>query len=175
MAIITIIIIILAVPFILALFQKNESYIEREITVNKPKQDVFNYVKHLKNGEQYNKWIMADPDMKKTFSGNDGNAGFVYAWESADNNVGKGEQEITKVNEGERVESEVRFEKPFKGVSFVTFITEPVSTDKTKVRWVFSGPKNYMMKVMHVVLNIEKKLGNDLQVSLGNLKTILEK
>lgn len=54
-----------------------------------------------------------DPNMKKDFRGTDGTVGFVYAWDG-NKKAGKGEQEIKKITEGERVDVEVRFEKPLK-------------------------------------------------------------
>ncbi len=73
---------LIAVLLIVALFVKKEYTIEREITINKPKTEVFNYVKHLKNQDNYSKWVMQDPGMKKEFRGTDGTVGFVYAWDS---------------------------------------------------------------------------------------------
>src|SRR5438093_8050304 len=107
--------IIIAIILIAAAITGKEYVIEREITINKPKQEVFNYIKFLKNADQYNKWVMMDPNLKKDYKGTDGTAGFIYYWDSANKNVGKGEQEITKIIEGERVDYEIRFIKPFEG------------------------------------------------------------
>jgi uncharacterized protein YndB with AHSA1/START domain len=83
-----IIILIIAIPLILALFGKNEFVIERETIINRPSQEVFNYIRFLKNAEHYNKWVMTDPNMKKAYRGTDGAPGFVYAWDSENKNVG---------------------------------------------------------------------------------------
>ena len=40
--------ILIAIPFVVALFVKSEYAVEREITINKPKQQVFDYIKLLK-------------------------------------------------------------------------------------------------------------------------------
>src|ERR1700712_4610257 len=111
-AILVAVIIIIAVPLIMALFVRKDYTVEREITVNKPVEEVFNYVKYLKNQDNYNKWVMVDPGMKKQYKGTDGTVGFVYSWDS-NKDAGKGEQEILKIVEGNRIDSEVRFEKPF--------------------------------------------------------------
>src|SRR6478752_388083 len=110
-----ILLIILAIPLVIALFVKNEYDVERAVTINKPKEEVFNYVKYLKNQDNYSKWVMIDPNMKKDFKGTDGTAGFIYAWDG-NSKAGKGEQEIKNIKEGERVDVEVRFIKPFAGV-----------------------------------------------------------
>ena len=46
--ILLVIAIIIAIPLVIALFVKREYSIERTITINKPKQEVFDYVKHLR-------------------------------------------------------------------------------------------------------------------------------
>lgn len=69
---------------IVAIFVKNEYSVQREIVINRSKQEVFDYIKYLKNQDQYNKWVMMDPEMKKTFRGTDGKIGFVYAWDGND-------------------------------------------------------------------------------------------
>lgn len=170
--ILIVILIIIAVPLIIALFVENEYAVEREITINKSKPEVFNYVKHLKNQDHYSKWVMIDPNMKKDFRGTDGTVGFVYAWEG-NKNAGKGEQEIKGISEGERVDVEIRFIKPFEGMATAPIITERVSDNKTKVKWGLKGSSNYPMNFMNLFM--DNMLGEDLETSLRNLKSILEK
>lgn len=163
----------LAILFIWAAFMPTRYTIERAIVINKPQSEVFNYIKLLKNQDYYSKWVMTDPAMKKEFTGTDGTAGFIYAWDSENKQAGKGAQEITKVT-GSGIETEVRFEKPFKGISHTALETQAVSPTQTKTIWKFIGDKNYMMKVMHLLLNLEKVLGKDMQTSLITLKNNLE-
>lgn len=165
---------IIALFLVLALFAKKGYTIEREITINKPKGEVFNYIKHLKNQDHYSKWVMMDPNLKKDFRGIDGTPGFVYAWEG-NKKAGKGEQEIKRIAEGERMDVEVRFIKPFEGIANTPFITEAVNGNQTKVKWGMSSRMKYPMNVMLLFMNFDKILGADLEVSLGNLKTILER
>jgi uncharacterized protein YndB with AHSA1/START domain len=173
--ILVVIVVIIAIILIAAAFTSKEYVIEREITINKPNQEVFNYIKFLKNADQYNKWVMTDPNLKKDFKGTDGTVGFTYYWDSANKNVGKGEQEITKIIEGERVDYEIRFIKPFEGTSVAYITTQTVSQNQTKVTWVFKGMRNYPMKIVQMLFNLKKVLGKDLQTSLFNLKNVLEK
>ncbi|MEO6454052.1 MAG: SRPBCC family protein, partial [Ginsengibacter sp.] len=124
--ILLVIAVFIAILLIAALFIDKSYSIEREITINKPRHEVFDYVKHLKNQDNYSKWIMLDPDMKKEFRGMDGNVGFVYAWDG-NGDAGKGEQEIKGITEGERIDVEVRFERPMQGIAFTPIVTEAVS------------------------------------------------
>ena len=167
--------IIVLVILIAAASLKDEYSIERDIVINKPKQPVFDYLKYLKNASQYNKWIMIDPNVRHDYTGIDGTIGFISAWDSDNKQVGKGEQQITGIKTGERIDYEIRFEKPFKGISYAHITTEAISNTQTKVQWVFRGTRNFAMKIFHLLFNLKKALGKDLHTSLVNLKTILEK
>ena len=163
---------VIAIPLIIALFVKNDYNITRNIVINKPRQEVFNYIKFLKNQEQYSKWVMMDPNMKKEYRGTDGTVGFVYGW-NGNKQAGEGEQEIKSIQEGERLDLEIRFKRPFEGVAKTPFITESISDNQTKVTWGMSGRSKYPMNFTN--LFIDRMLGKDLDISLRNLKAILEK
>jgi hypothetical protein len=160
---------------IIALFVKKSYSIERSITINRSKQEVFDYIKFLKNQDHYNKWVMMDPSMKKTFSGVDGTPGFVYAWDSPQKSVGAGEQEIKKLTGNERMEMEIRFIRPFAGVAQIFMATEATGNDQAVVKWGMASAMKYPMNIMLLFIDIPKMLGNDLAESLGKLKAILER
>jgi hypothetical protein len=164
-----------AIALITALFVKKEYAVEREVTINKPKQEVFEYIKYLKNQDSYSVWANMDPQMKKEYKGTDGTVGFVSAWDSEKSDVGKGEQEIKKITEGERIDFELRFIKPFESTEPAYMITESVGDNQTKVKWGFSGEMKYPMNLMLLFMNMEEMVGNDLATGLQNLKTNLEK
>src|SRR5690554_3238911 len=105
--------IIIAIPLIAALFVNKEYGVEKEVVIDKPEAVVFEYIKHLKNQDNFSKWATMDPAMNKTYRGTDGTVGFVSAWDSDSASVGSGEQEIMKIVEGERIDYELRFLKPF--------------------------------------------------------------
>jgi uncharacterized protein YndB with AHSA1/START domain len=165
---------IIALLLVIALFTRKEYVIERQITIRKPNQNVFAYIKELKNQDHYNKWVMMDPKVRKTFRGTDATIGFVSAWESDNKNVGKGEQEIKAIKEGERIDLEIRFEKPFKSVSPAYMKTEEEIGGDTTVKWGFTGKMAYPMNAMLLFINLPEMLAKDLDVSLKNLKTLLE-
>lgn len=164
---------VIGLLLLIAVFIKNEYSIKREIAISRSGKDVYDYIKFQRNQEYYSKWVMADPNMKKEFKGTDGNIGFVYAWDSENKNVGKGEQEIIKLIEGERVDAEIRFIKPFEGIATTSMTIEPVFENQVKVTWVMNGRNKYPMNLMTPF--IDNLLGKDLELSLTNLKGILEK
>lgn len=170
-----VIVIVIAALLIVALFAKKNYAVEKEIVINKPRQEVFDYIKLLKNQNNYSKWATMDPGMKKEYTGTDGTVGFISAWDSEKKDVGKGAQEIKKITDGERIDYELRFIKPFESTEQTYMATDAVSANQTKVRWGFNGRMNYPMNLMLLGMNMEKMVGDDLQTGLVNLKTILEK
>jgi uncharacterized protein YndB with AHSA1/START domain len=166
---------IIALALIVAAFTKKDYAVVREITINKPKQEVFDYVKFLKNQDNYSKWAMMDPNMKKTYTGTDGTVGFVSAWDSQEKNVGAGEQEIKGITNGERIDFELRFKRPFEATDYAYMTTEDAGNNQTKVKWGFNGKMKYPMNLMLLCMDMDKMLGKDLDTGLSNLKSILEK
>ena len=158
---------------ILGLFAKKEMQADKEIVINKPKALVYDYIKLLKNQNDYSKWASMDANMKKSFSGTDGTVGFISAWDG-NSDVGKGEQEIKKI-EGDRIDYELRFEKPFKSTNTAYMSTTALTDSTTKVTWGFAGKMNYPLNAMSLFVDMGKKVGDDFGEGLINLKNILEK
>ena len=169
-----IIVVLLAIVFIGAASLSKEYTIARSTTINRPLQQVFDYVKLLNNQDHYNKWVMTDPQARKTLRGVDGTPGAIYTWDSDNKQMGKGEQEIKGIAEGKSIDQEMRFEKPFKATSWVRLTTTSVTTTQTNVEYSFGGTRNFGMKVAHFLFNLSKALGKDVEISLQNLKNVLE-
>jgi len=91
--------------------------VERPVTVERPVDEVFDYVKYLRNQDNYSLWGYRDPDMRQEFRGTDGMVGFVSAWEGNED-AGSGEQKIIGLTEGERINYELRFFEPFESTSY---------------------------------------------------------
>ena len=167
--------ILLASPFVIALFLQNDYHVEQSVVINTPKAEVFAYIVQLKNQDNFSKWAQMDPNMKKSYQGTDGQVGFISRWESENPDVGVGEQEIMKIAPGQRVDFQLRFIKPFEATEPAYMITESTGDNNTTVKWGFSGHMDYPMNIMFLFMDFEKVIGDDLQTGLDNLKVILEK
>ncbi|MGV8815920.1 MAG: SRPBCC family protein [Gelidibacter sp.] len=148
--------VLIAIPLIIALFVKKDYVVEREIVINKPKSEVFDYIKLLKNQDHFSKWATMDPQMSKTYKGTDGTVGFISAWNSDNDDVGVGEQEIKNIEEGERIDYEIRFLKPFEATSPAFMSTQAINEQQTKVTWGFSGHMAYPFNLMMLFMDFEK-------------------
>lgn len=165
---------IIALFFIVAAIAPKDYSVIRTVEINQAQTEVFDYLKFLKNQDNFAKWSNMDPEMKKTFKGTDGTVGFISRWESKNENVGIGEQEIIKIEEGKRIDYELRFEEPWESVSPAYMSVEAITPTKTKVSWAFEGHMDYPSNIMLLFMDMEEMLGNDLQEGLDKLKTILE-
>jgi hypothetical protein len=163
---------VIALLLIIALFMKREHYVKHEIIINAPTQKVFDYIKLLKNQDEFNKNAMAAPDRKREFKGTDGTVGYIYAW-TGDKNAGVGEKEIMKIIEGKRIETEIRFVKPMAVTASIIMETEPLSGNQTKVYWSNAGKLKYPVNIL--IPMMEKHVAKDMDISLLTLKNILEK
>jgi uncharacterized membrane protein len=166
---------IIVIALVTALFVKQEMKAEREIVINKPKQQVFDYIKLLKNQDNFSKWNKMDANMKKTYTGTDGTVGFSYAWDSDMSDVGKGSQTIAAIKEGERLDCDLHFIKPFDSKAKIFLSTTAVNDSTTKVTWSFDSRMPYPFNLMRLFSNPEKMIEDDFNTGLANLKAVLEK
>lgn len=145
----------------------------RSISIKKPLPEVFTYLKSLKNQDEWSPWAEKDPTMNKTFTGIDGEVGFISAW-VGNKDVGEGEQELTGIEENKEIKSQLRFLKPFKSTSDAYLKVEEEGKG-TKVIWGFSGTNKFPMTIMMLFMNMDKMIGKDFEYGLNKLKGILEK
>lgn len=173
--ILIVLILIVSIVLIAAYFMPKEYAVTKEITINKPVDSVFNYVRYLKNQNEFSVWANIDPKMKSVFKGTDGTVGAIAVWESEVKDVGAGEQEITKITEGKRLDFALRFKKPMEDTAQGFMSTEAVSGNQTKVKWGINGVFPYPMNIMMPMMKMDQMIGNDLQKGLENLKVKMEK
>ncbi|KLT69790.1 SRPBCC family protein [Flavobacterium sp. ABG] len=167
-------ILVVAIVLITAYFMPRNYAVEREIIIHKPVDSIFTYVRYLKNQNEFSVWANIDPKMKLTYKGTDGSVGALSAWESKVKEVGVGEQEITKIIEGKRLDFALRFKEPMNDTAVGFMSTESLAADQTKVKWGINGVIPYPMNIMLPFMKMDQMIGNDLQKGLDNLKAKME-
>ena len=73
--------ILIILVLLTALFIKKDYAVEREIIINKPTSEVYDYVRILRNQNAFSTFAMKDPEMKSVYTGKDGEPESVFAWE----------------------------------------------------------------------------------------------
>ena len=172
--IILVIVAIILIFLVIALFVDRNYSVERNVIINKPIAEVFDYVRYLKNQDNFSKWAMMDPEMQKWYRGTDGQPGFVSAWKSEKKNVGAGEQEILRIEENKRIDYELRFLEPFESTQQAYITTTAIDSMQTRVAWGFNGHMAYPSNLMLLFMDFEEIVGDDFQTGLDKLKNELE-
>lgn len=157
----------------LALIAPKTYHVSRSITIHQPVAQVFNYLKYIKNQDDWSPWKKKDPVMKQEFVGTDGEVGFVSKWEG-NKEVGTGEQEIVSITENVSINSQLRFFKPWKSQSDAYITTKAMDDDSTEVVWGFSGVNKPPSNIFFLFFNMDKTVGKDFEEGLADLKRILE-
>lgn len=173
--ILLIVILIVGALLVAGLFTRKQMTASRSVVINRPVAEVFGFVRLLKNQDLFSKWASMDPNMKKSFQGEDGTVGAVSSWQSQMKNVGAGEQEITGIAVNQYIDYALRFLWPFKSTANVRLATEAVDANATRVIWSFDSKMDYPMNLMLLFKDMEKGIGDDFQTGLDTLKSVLEK
>lgn len=153
---------------------KKEYQIVRAITINRSKQEVFNYIKFLKNQNEYSYYNRKDPETIKSYTGTDGEIGFTYAWKSEVNSIGSGTQTISKLIDGQELECDIQFKKPLPLKCVAVIALTEINDFETEVIWTFSSVYPFPLNIIIYFVNLEKLIGNDIASSLVTLKQNLE-
>jgi len=169
---ILVLVVIIALLLFIGLFIRRDHQVNACIIINAPAEKVFDYLKQLKNQDEWNKNEKEDPNKKVEHKGTDGTTGFIIAF-SGNENVGVGEKEIKNIVDGKRVETEMRFVKPMKFTATLVIEIENISENKTKVLLSHFGNMEYPKNIFNLLF--EKLFAKQMNISMFNLKTELEK
>lgn len=165
---------LVCVVLLIALFVRDDFKVKRSVEIQVPSEAVYEYLRFLKNQEEYGPWQKMDPTMQHTLKGDDGEVGAISSWNSKNEDVGVGEQEIIKLEEGKRIDLELRFKEPYKSTAAAYFTTESKSENMTMVTWSISGKSSWPWNIMYLIVDMDQELGPNLDKGLKNLKKILE-
>ncbi len=111
--------------------------------------------------------------MKTTYTGPASGVGAVYDWTGNDK-VGTGKMTITGSEAPGKVVIKLDFIAPFEMTNTTTFVIAK-DGDKTKVDWIMAGKNNFMSKVIHIFMDMDKMVGPDFEKGLAQMKAVVEK
>ena len=163
-----VIVILILIFLLLGLFVPKTYHVERSISINAPQEIVFNQVKYFKNALLWSPFNEYDPNVVNTFEGTDGTIGAIVRWKG-NKNVGSGSQEITALDENNRVDIKITFIEPFESVSMSYYELVP-DGNTVKVTWGFDGTNEFPWNAISIFMNMDKMLGNDFEKGLNSLK-----
>ena len=147
--------------------------VERSATIAAEPEQIYPQLANFREWMKWSPWEDLDPNQQRTFSGAESGPGAKYAW-SGNRKAGRGQMEITAAQQPSELRIALDFEKPFKSSNTIEFFLVPEGSDRTRVRWVMTGPKTLMTKVMGLFSSMDKMVGPDFEKGLARLKDAVE-
>lgn len=165
---------IAAAVIILALAARKPDTITyvRSTRVNAPPEKITPLVNDFKKWRAWSPYEDRDPELKRTYGGNESGVGATYAWEG-NKNVGAGRMEILE-STSSRIRIKLDFIAPFKANNTAIFSFTP-QAGATEVVWTMTGKNVFFGKVMSVFLDFDKLIGKDFEQGLANMKAAAER
>jgi hypothetical protein len=170
--------ILLALAAIIVVFavavalQPAEFRIARSATIAAPPAAAFAQVNDFHNWQPWSPWEKLDLAMKKTYEGAPAGTGAVYTW-AGNSTVGEGRMTMIESHPSDLIRIKLEFFRPFKATNTAEFTFKPQG-DQTLVTWSMSGQKNFMLKAVHLFMNMDKMLGGEFDKGLAQMKSIVE-
>jgi carbon monoxide dehydrogenase subunit G len=146
--------------------------IERSTRIDVAPEVVFSNINDFHKWELWSPWDKIDPKLERHYSGAASGVGAVYSW-SGNKKVGSGRMEIIGSTPFKGVQIKLDFTAPFAASNTVDF-TLAKNGDGTDVSWAMSGPQPFISKLMGLVFNMDKLIGNDYAKGLAQLKQVSE-
>jgi hypothetical protein len=147
--------------------------VERCIAIGAPPPRVLERLVDFRRWVEWSPWEGIDPNLQRTYEGPDLGVGASYAWRGT-RKAGAGRMRITDVVASERVEIDLRFERPFKAENTTVFDLEPDGEGSTLVTWRMTGRKNLLSKVFGLFVDMDAMIGKDFEKGLAQLKRVTE-
>lgn len=152
----------------LVALQPSTFEVTRMGVVPAPPSDVFAMVNDLHRWDAWSPWVRLDPNARMDYEGPQAGPGAAVRW-AGNEKVGEGRMEILEARPDERVRLRLEFIKPFPGKSDMEFDFD-AAEGGTQVTWSMSGHNNVLGKVMCLFVNLEKRIGGDLERGLANMR-----
>lgn len=166
--ILSVIAVVFPVLVVVVLIQPDEFVVERSATLAAPAAAVFAKVNDFHKWTEWSPWEKLDPNLKRTYAGNESGVGAIYSW-AGNGKAGEGRMAILESKPAESILLRLEFFKPFKATNSTEF-TFRAEGSQTQVHWAMKGKNNFMSKAFHLLMNMDKIVGGDFENGLANLE-----
>ncbi|TWT82811.1 Bacterial transcription activator, effector binding domain [Planctomycetes bacterium CA13] len=144
-------------------------HVERSIQIDAPVEKVFDTVVDFSTWTTWSPWLCVDKSAEVTVSADPNSVGSQYAW--VGEVVGQGEMEHLRLDRPRSIADEIRFVKPFKSKSNVSFRLESIGQG-AKITWIMDGNLPWFMFWMRS--QMETFIAMDYDRGLRMLKEYIE-
>lgn len=167
------IVILVAAILVCAASKPSTFRIQRSTVIAAPPDKVFPLINDFHLWQKWAPQDRDDPTVKRSFAGASSGVGAISDW-SGKGPTGAGRMTIIESAAPIKVTVQADWRQPFATRNMNEFTLQPQG-DGTMVKWFMQGKNLYMMKVMSVVVNMDKMMGKHFEEGLTNLKAAAEK
>ena len=168
---IALVVIVVGLVAVIAL-QPARYRVARSTTIAAPAPVVFAQVNDFHRWTAWSPWEKIDPAMKRTYEGPPAGVGASYTW-AGSGEVGEGRMTIVESRPSDLIQVKLEFVKPFAGTGVAEFAFKPEG-DRTQVTWSMTGDKNFIAKAIHLVMNMDRMIGDQFDKGLAAMKAVAE-
>lgn len=169
MVVLVLVVLIAVISFVLP----TDYQVVRTVSIKAPAKAVEKQVKYYESFKVWNPFLDADTTATVTIEGTDGEIGAKYKWNSANDQVGSGEMEITSASDN-KVEHSLLFIAPFegKGNSWYEWAS---ANDSVTLTWGMKSSMPRPMNIMGLFMDMDEMIGSTYETGLARVKERAEK
>lgn len=155
--------------------REGKFHYEKSTIMNAPAGKIYPYISNFKKGSEWNSFDQKDPNIKRTFSGNEAEVGAKMEFEG-NQDAGSGYLEMLSLIPNTEAQIKLVMVKPFSAENLIIYTLTPEDGGaSTRFTWSMSGDGGFIGKLMNVFVDCEKMITNEFEKSFQNLKVIVEK
>ena len=167
LGLVALVVLLVCIAFVLP----SEAHVERSLAIEAPAERIYPLIANFKENNKWSPWHALDPEMKQTFTGEDGTVGSKVAWESEHKHVGSGSQEITALDPNKRIETSLDFGAQGTAEAFFQF---DEANGTCIVTWGFDCDLGNNPISRYFGLMFDGMIGPMYEEGLNNLKALAE-
>ncbi|AZZ35485.1 hypothetical protein CIK05_01270 [Bdellovibrio sp. qaytius] len=152
--------------------REGKFHYERSAVINAPAEKIFPFISNFKFGTQWNPYDQKDPNMKRSFTGNDGEVGSVMNFDG-NAESGSGKLEIVSLTPNSEAQIKLTMTKPIFAENMIIYTLKPEG-EGTRFTWAMQGDGGFMGKLMNVFIDCEKMMTSEFEKGFTNLKAVIE-
>ncbi len=146
--------------------------VQRALAIKASPETLFPLITDLQQFNRWNPFVLQDTKGNGRYSGSASGKGAAYEFEGGSS--GSGNIEIVGVTAPRQVLMTLTMTKPLAANHAITFSLEPAG-DLTMVTWAMEGKTPLLGRIVHLVMDMDRMIGNQFASGLAGLKRLAEK
>lgn len=154
---------------------KKEFDRSRTVLINKPKAEVYGYIRQLQLQPNWLPWFESRTGVILKFKGEEGKEGATLYWRMQHKYFEEeGIERITKIKPGMVLETQFFFLKPHKTYFESYMAVKELDDERTKLLWGIRGTHRFPASVLSMFFDFNGRLEQHIEEGLENIKFNLE-